>query len=270
VNECAVLLAVPDRVEPEYGRLFDRVEIAKPNVQPVGTAPDGAHDDALGRLPVAGHDGRVDAFSKLAEPDEVRVGIEDDQAQRRLQQELLEDRAEGVRFPRARLPAEERVAIEAASVEREAHAWAEGELTYVERRPSRPGAVEPIGDGHSVCSHDRDVVEGSSVSVEENPVAARKRDAEMRRIGDFLAHGGDELRAFDPGRLDGVYLAEPPVDRGVAADLHREVVDRPLEREAAAVDRPGHCGHRGFKRAASRYRRGRHSRNSLDFPALAP
>ena len=177
LDERAVLVTVPDRIEPEDGRLLDRIEVAEADVEPLGTAPDGAHDDALGRLPVTGRDVFVDAVSWLAEPDEVRVRIEDDQPQRRLQQKLLEDRAEGVRLPGAGLPAEERVPVEPAGVEPEAHARTEGELTDVERRSSRSGPVEPVGDGRRVRPRDRNVVERGPVAVEEDPVATGERDA---------------------------------------------------------------------------------------------
>ncbi len=78
---------------------------------------------------------------------------------------------------------------------------------------------------------------GRSVAVEDDAVAAGEGDAKVGRVGDLLGDGGDELRAFDPGGLDRVHLAEAPVDRDVASGLQREVVDRALEREAPAVDR---------------------------------
>jgi hypothetical protein len=216
-------------------------------VETLGAVPDRAHDDAFGRLPVPGRDIVVDAVPGLAEPDEVRVRIQDDQPQRRLQQKPLQDRAEGVRLPRAGLSAEEGVAVEPAGVEPEAHARPEGQLTDVERRPARSCAFEPLGDGCRVRPRDRKVVERAPVAVEEDSVAASESDAVVRRIGHVRAYGCRQFRPFDPCRLDSMHLTEPAVDRGVAADFHREVVDRPLEREAPAVDRRGDGGHRGFE-----------------------
>jgi hypothetical protein len=96
LDERTVLLTVPDGIEPEYGGLLDRVEVAKADVEPLWIAADGAHDNTFCRLPIAGCQACVNAVSGLAEPDEVRIRVEDDQPQRRLQQELLEDRAERV------------------------------------------------------------------------------------------------------------------------------------------------------------------------------
>ena len=206
-------------------------------MQPIGPAADRAHDNAVGRVPIAGSHVLADALPDLAEPNEVRVRIEDDQPQRRLQQELLENRAEGVRLPGAGLSAEERVPVEPAGVEPEAHARPEDELADVEGGAPRARPVEPPRDGLRVRPHDRGLVERAPVAVEDDAVAAGEGDAEVGRVGDLLGDGGDELRAFDPGGLDRVHLAEAPVDRGVAAGLQHEVLDRALEREAPAVDR---------------------------------
>ena len=81
------------------------------------------------------------------------------------------------------------------------------------------------------------LVERAAVAVEDDTVAAGEGDAAVGRVGDLLGDGGGELRAFDPGGLDRVHLAEASVDRDVATGLQREVVDRALERETPAVDR---------------------------------
>ena len=146
-------------------------------MESIGPAADRAHDDAVGCVAVAGGHVLADALPDLAEPDEVRVRIEDDQPQRRLQQELLENRAEGVRLPGARLSAEERVPVEPAGVEPEAHARAQDELADVERRPPRSRPVEPPRDGLRLRPHDRRLVEREPVAVEDDTVAAGEGDA---------------------------------------------------------------------------------------------
>ena len=107
------------------------------------------------------------------------------------------------------------MSVEAACVEPEPYSRAEAQLTDVERRPSRPGAFEPLGHGRGVRTRDRKVVERAPVAGEENTVAARESDAEMRRIGHLRVHGSDQLRPFGPCGLDRMHLAEPSVDRGV-------------------------------------------------------
>jgi hypothetical protein len=117
IDERAVLVAVADRVEAQYRGLFLCVTVGEAHVEPLRPyRRASAHDDPGCRLSIAGRHGIVDAVPRVVKPDEVRVRVEDDDAKRRLEQELLEDRAEGVRLPRPRLAAEERVPVEPAGV----------------------------------------------------------------------------------------------------------------------------------------------------------
>ena len=168
-------------------------------------------------------------------------------------------------FPEPGLSAEERVPVEPAGVEPEAHARPEDELADVEGRPPRSRPVEPFRDGLRLRPHDRRLVERVPVAVDDDTVAAGEGDAEVGRVGDLLGDGGDELRAFDPGGLDRMHLTEAPVDGGIAAGLQHEVVDRALEREVPAVDRRGDRGDRGLELAPARGRRCGHAGDCLGF-----
>ena len=139
VHEDAVLLPVADRVEPQDRRLLLRLEVGEADMEPFGARrAAAADDDALGRAPVAVRNVAVHAVAKRADADEVGVRVEDDDPERRLEEKLLEHRAERVALPGAGLPAEERVPVEAARVEEEAHSVLGGELADVERRPLWP------------------------------------------------------------------------------------------------------------------------------------
>ena len=92
-------------------------------------------DDAARRAAVALRPSRRRRPSRtVRQPDEVGVGIEHDDPQLRLEQQLLEDHAERVRLAGARLPAQERVAVEPAGVERARHVRRERELADLQRR----------------------------------------------------------------------------------------------------------------------------------------
>ena len=192
-------------------------------VESIGPAADRAHDDAVGvaagghvspRSPGSRRDGRS------------RVQVEDDQPQRRLQQELLENRAEGVRLPGTGLSAEERVPVEPAASRPKRTPSRRMRLADVEGTPAGVVSVKPPRDGLRLRPHDRRLVEQEPVAVEDDTVAPGEGDAEVGRVGDLLGDRGDE-----PGLRPGRPRSHAPgrgarVDGGVAAGLQREVVDR--------------------------------------------
>jgi hypothetical protein len=117
-----VLLAVVDRVEAQQRRLGRRLQLGQAQAQAVRAGGVGAMDvERRDRFRVPGRGRLVDARPDVAEPDEVGVRVEHDDAQRRLEQELLEDHAEGVRLAGTGLTAEEHVTVEAAGIQRKRH-----------------------------------------------------------------------------------------------------------------------------------------------------
>src|SRR4051812_44953325 len=182
-----------------------------------------ADDDAFGRAPVAVGNVAVHAVAKRPDADEIGVRIEDDDPERGLEEELLEDGAERVALPRAGLPAEERVPVEAARVEEEAHSVLVGELADVEAGPLGPRLFQPCRHARFVGPADRHIMERGDTAFEEHP----------------LAVDGASLFRHE---LDGVHLPEVLTDRRVAPRLELEPVYRSVKAESAAVDR-GRCPH---------------------------
>ena len=93
--QLGVFVAVGDRVEPQRRSLQAGAELGEAQPEPLAAAPDG---DAVAQ---AGKTCRRVLFGirpQLAEPDEVRVRVEHDHPQRRLQQQPLEHDAERVRL----------------------------------------------------------------------------------------------------------------------------------------------------------------------------
>ena len=90
-------------------------------------------------FPVTLRDCRIGVVTDLAESNVVRVRVENDDPERRLEEQPLEHGAERVRLSGARLPAEERVPVEATGVEGEPNTGFEEQRPDVERRPRRAG-----------------------------------------------------------------------------------------------------------------------------------
>jgi hypothetical protein len=134
------------------------------------------------------------------------------------------------------------VPVEAARVEREPDGRVEHEGADVERRASRTNALEPRLDRRVVGRLDRQAVERSDAVVEQDPVSLRQSEL--------------------CGRLEGVDLPEPSVDRGVASRSQLEPVERALKREPAAVDGRRFRAGRGLRattRSDHHSRLGRHA-----------
>lgn len=70
----------------------------------------------------------VDVVARLPEAHEIRVGVENDNAQARLEKQLLEHHPERVGLPRPRLATEKRVTVEPSGVEAEGCTGCEPEL----------------------------------------------------------------------------------------------------------------------------------------------
>ena len=174
-----------------------------------------------------GH-GVRDVVSRASQCNEVGVRIENHDPEMCLEQELLEDHAERVRLARAGLPAEKRMAIETACVERQAHTGSEPQLTDLERRASRSNALEP--DLHLLgCrgAHEP-VVERSSVAVEDHAGSPHCSNADARGDGrtGVVERGARELGTVDLDELELEDLPEPcravDVDRHIAARTKRQ------------------------------------------------
>ena len=264
VDQGAVFLAIVDRVEPEHGGLLLRVTVGEADMEPLCAGRGAAaHDQPGGRSSVTVREGLLDVLPHLPEPDEIRVRVEDDDAKRRLEQKLLEDRAERVGLPRPRLAAEERVPVEAARVEGEAHTRLEHELADVERGPLRSRALQPGHDRGLVCRLDRKVVERRTAVFEDDAVAAGKGNPNVGRTGELRAHNRGKLSSLGRRELDCVDLTQPSADRDVAAGLQLEPVNRALECETPAVYGGGRRDDGGLEIAATRVgHRGR------DYPGL--
>jgi hypothetical protein len=87
LGECRVLLTVADRVQAEHGCLLGRVEVPEADVEPVWPCVScSAHLDDRGRSRIPCTDVAGGAVPELGEAGEVRVRVEDDDPQRRLDQ----------------------------------------------------------------------------------------------------------------------------------------------------------------------------------------
>jgi hypothetical protein len=68
-------------------------------MEPFGPLPIATDHDSFGGAPVTGCDLPVDTVADGTEADEVGVRVEDDDAERRLEQQLFEHRPERVALP---------------------------------------------------------------------------------------------------------------------------------------------------------------------------
>ena len=184
----------------------------------------GASDvDTGGRCRVPGAHVALDAVPHVREADEVGVRVEDHDTERRLGKQPLEDRAERVGLPRARLAAQERVAVERSRVESERHALGEGERAHVEHRPGRSHGVQPARDLGRGRHASRSRVEGPVGPLEEPALDAHRRGGEAgpalerhaRHVPEAVAADEDVVpdARVEPIRRD-VVGEVPSVDRG--------------------------------------------------------
>src|SRR4029450_8805898 len=99
------------RVETEHRGLLGGVEVKETDVQTVAAfAPGTAYrDSGRGGVRLAHRVGCIG--TQLAGPDEVRVRVEDHDAERRLYEQSLEDRAERVRLAGPGLAAQKRMTV---------------------------------------------------------------------------------------------------------------------------------------------------------------
>ena len=134
-EQVRVLAAVGHGVETQQGCLVLRTEVAQADADRVVAARSAAHGDRPRRRAVALDGLVVSARPRLPEPHVVGVGVEHDDPQLGLHQQLLQQHAERVRLPRPGLAAQEGMAAKAGGVERERHAASDREFADVE--PSR-------------------------------------------------------------------------------------------------------------------------------------
>jgi hypothetical protein len=155
-------------VQPEHGRLRRRIDLGRVDSQP--PVPRG-----IGRK-----DG--DAVPYRSQAHEVRVRIEDDQAQVRLGQQTLEDHSERVGLARPRLTAQERVPVEAVGVRQAGHVGDRRQFTQPQLRAGPRAALEPCSHLRPTGRTDRHVVERHEVAVEDDTFAARIPDQHLRPV----------------------------------------------------------------------------------------
>ena len=237
-RQLGVLLPVGNGVEAERRRLRHRVELRQPQGEAVTRLP---HGKRASRLRVATHVGVVRVRPQLAEPREVGVGIEHDDPQVGLEQELLEHDAERIGLAGARLAAEKRVPPEAAGVECERYARGEHQLPDLEPGSPRGGLLEVDADLVGRRRPHRGVVERRAVAAQDPALALGAADHDLRPVCELAAVGRVELEPLLPADAERDDLAEPALgallERDVRARLQRETVQRRLIGEAAPVDR---------------------------------
>jgi hypothetical protein len=249
-GEFGVLLAVGDRVEPQQRPLGRWIELGEPQSQSRvaggGRRPHG--DPASQRLPsLRGR--RVGAVAHLGQAREVRVGVEDHDAQVRLEQHLLEHQPERVALSRPGLAAQERVAVEPAGVQAERRVVDERQVADREPRAARRGGLEPRPHLRRGGGARETVVEGRRFTVEEDPVPARDPDAQPGAELDVVGLLGRvaDLPEVDLGQRERAHLAERclavALEHRVASEPQRETVDTGLEGEPAPIDRRGQREH---------------------------
>ena len=203
------------------------------------------------RFAVPVGDGRVRSLPDLAQTDEVGVGIEHDDSQVRVEDQALEDGAEGVRLAGSGLAAEERVPVEPARVQRDAQLGLEQHRSDVEPRTGRAALDQVPFDDVRRRTCDRHVVERRRLRVQHHAASPNDRDPDIRRAR--ARKRRRELGALDPGVPELVDLAQVAVSDGdVTADLDVEVVRRTLEDEPATVDGRGRGLDRRFEIGATR------------------
>ena len=229
VQKRGVFVSVGDLVETEHRRLLRAVEVAEADVQAMRPLVACTSDvDAGGRCRVPCAHVVPDAVAQFREADEIRVGVEDHDAERRLGEQTLEDRPEGVGLARARLAAEERVAVERSGVESERDALGESERAHIEHRPGRSHGVQPARDLGRGRHTSRSRVEGPVRPLEEPALDAHRR-------------GGAPGPALE---RNGRHVPEAVVaDEDVVPDAHVEAIRRDVIGEMPSVHRcRGQCG----------------------------
>ncbi len=120
--ECAqqlvVLDGIADRVELEDASVRGAVELREANPEPaLPLRRRRANEDRGRERSESCCERGVGAGARLTQAHEIGVGVDHDDPQLGVEQKLLEDDAKRVRLARARLPAEERMPIEAAGVD---------------------------------------------------------------------------------------------------------------------------------------------------------
>ena len=229
IEQRTVLLSVVDGVESQHSSPLHRVEVAEADVQAalqVGARPADV-DRARGRA-VPGADVVAGVVAQLVQPHEVRVRVQHDDTERRLGEEPLQDRAEGVRLARTRLAAEEGVAVERTGVEGERHPVGVCQRADLERRASGPRRLEPLAHVVRPGRTGGGVAEGLAAAVEHPALDAREAP-----VGRVERHLG---RVREP-------LAAAVADDDVAAHAQCEPFHGDVEREVEAVHRcRGQCG----------------------------
>ena len=174
----------------------------------------------------------ADVVAQVREPHEIRVRVEDDDSERCLGEQPLEDRSERVRLARARLTAEKRVPVERTRVEGERHAVRESDGADLEHRPRRFDRCQP--SSHLVTGRrpDRGIAERLVAALEHAPFA---RDA-ARRVRRWRACSARRFER-DARHVPETVLATGVLDDDVAADARVEAVHRDVEDKVHAVDR---------------------------------
>jgi hypothetical protein len=243
VSELRILAAIRDRVEAENGSLDARIEIAEPKTQALrsnspGAANDHARSPAMAFGQVLGN-----SVAGSAQTYEVRIRIEHDDAQARLVQESLQDHAERVRLSRARLPAQERVAVEPAGIESERHARREPQLADVELSTVRTRALKPGRHFVRPRRSHQPVVERIAVAVTYHPGPAHGPDPNRgRELGIRITAVRRPKRGpVDLDEREIENLTDPrratALDDHIATGTNVEAMRRQLAREVATVDR---------------------------------
>ena len=239
VGQHGVLVPVGDRVEPQDRTLGARVELGEAQLQlVVGAGLVAPHGDVVGNGSVALGQRRVGSVADPAQPDVVGVGVEDHDPQGGLGEHPLEQEAERVGLPRARLPAHEGVPVEPTTVELGRDAGCQHQLADDEAGPvPTSGPVEPgahlVGWRRAgLC-----VVEGSPL-VEEEALADGRAD--QHAGGRAVGAGELHVRCL-PGQVGDLTEPAPAVvlEHDVGPSPERQPVERRLELERAAVDRRG-------------------------------
>jgi hypothetical protein len=121
----------------------------------------GAGNEGLTYMPTGG------PSSRRRQPDIVGVRVEDDYAQTGVGQHPLEQQAERLRLPRARLP-HMNVSVEPPAVERHRHPGSQQQLPHGEPGPPRASVREPRADLVGIRGPHGGVVEGNVLGVEDD------------------------------------------------------------------------------------------------------
>lgn len=107
----------------------------------------------------------VHAAPRLSEANEVRIRVEDDDPEARVEEQALEDDTERVGLPGPGLAAEERVAVEPSRVETGCDTRREPKLADLQSSPGWTDLLEPRGNLLRVGTAHEGVVERRPVAV---------------------------------------------------------------------------------------------------------